>query len=117
MLVMKPEQLQSFAQQSAEEFYQQLHVDLREFLAGHMPEVSRQEADRKIPHAFALCQHYGFHTEAQITRLSYILVAFPPEFYNEPRYQWLDAILRSSEPADDRLDRVSACLGGLSHGR
>lgn len=117
MLRVSRSQMAHAAQYDAARFYADLRAELAAFMAREMPDVPADEAHDTITHAFHLCQHYGMRTEAEITRLSHILVTFPREFYYQPEYAWLHDLLVSPEPAPARLDRISACLGAAGDGR
>lgn len=110
MLTLGNTQLQTMGTKEAHRFYDALRADLRDFIARDVPDIPTAEVASQIEHVFQLCHHYRMHSEAEITRLSFILVTFPPEFYFAPDYLWLHEILSSPAPASARLDRVAAIL-------
>ncbi|MQQ10611.1 hypothetical protein GFB49_19330 [Epibacterium sp. SM1979] len=110
MLQIKTQQLEAFTAQGAKAFYDRLAVDLREYISQKWPSIAQTEVDMKISHAFDLCRHYSIQSEAHITEMSYIFIAFPPEFYFDDRYAWLDQVLRSQASAETRVRQIRAVL-------
>lgn len=110
MLRIKTQQLDAFTAQRAKSFYDSLAADLQDYITQEWPSIDQREADMKIRHAFDLCRHYSIQSEAHITEMSYIFIAFPPEFYFDDRYVWLDQVLRSQAPAETRVQQVRAVL-------
>lgn len=110
MLTFSDKQFKTFGNRKAKTFYDELRADLHDFLARKRPDVEPDRADERITAAFYTCRDNGFKTEKQITRLSYILVTFPRDFAQRPKYQWLDGLLRAQVSADLRLDRIRACI-------
>jgi hypothetical protein len=110
VLTLRPGQVQSFERTQEERFYSALAADLDSFAQSELPEIAPQDRESRIRHVFHVCAHYGIETCADITQLSYILLAFPPDFFQHQRYYWLHEILSSSEPASDRVARVTNIL-------
>lgn len=111
MLKISSSQFDGLAQNAVHAFYSGLGAELMTFIEHDMPEeIAPDQRVPRINHAFELCQFYGIETEADIARLSHILLAFPPDFFQQPDYQWAHDILSSGEPASDRVDRLEHIL-------
>ncbi|HKL44907.1 MAG TPA: hypothetical protein VJ906_01535 [Roseovarius sp.] len=110
MLTVDAAQFKRFEQEQARQFYRALGEDLLSYCANHIPEIAEPERVPRIKHIFRLCQHYQIESERDITRLSYMLLAFPSDFYQHPEYSWVHDILSAPEAPTTRVDRLSAIL-------
>ena len=102
--------LSRVAQDDAERFYTELAGELHSFASAHLPEIQPEDREPRIRHVFQLCQHYGIETMKDITRLSHILLAFPADYFQQPQYQWVHAVLAAPDSPTARVDRLSAAL-------
>lgn len=110
MLTLDAAQFKRFEQEQARQFYRALGEDLLGYCGGHIPEIPEPERVPRIRHIFRLCQHYRIESERDITRLSYMLLAFPSDFYQRQEYSWVHDILSAPESPTTRIDRLSAIL-------
>ena len=108
--IFKRNQFLSFGIQHREKFYKSLSAELQEFIGKINPNLATKERDELIRHAFMICKKNGFSTEKQVTKLSYILVAFPKDFASFKKYEWLNALLCAKSSADRRLAQIQACI-------
>jgi len=112
MLKLAPGQMSAFERAEGARFYADLGADLDAFMARELPDFPEENRPRHISHVFFLCQHYRIETRKDITQLSYILVTFPPNFYEYPEYAWVHSILISDTPASQRIARLTDALLG-----
>lgn len=110
MLVISSHQLAKLEEQRLTTFLDRLRIDVLAFMRDAAPEVEAQEVMMRLNSALEGAQRQGFSTEVHLTRLGYLLVAFPLDFSTHSEYKWVSDILNSQATADERLDCISAAL-------